>query len=398
LAEPRYRVLAIGSHPVQYMAPLLRRMAQHPQLDLSVAYCTLRGAQASYDPDFKTTVKWDIPLLDDYPWQEIPNRGSGAESFLGLYNPGLSQFIRSGKFDAVLCYLSYLCASFWISYFACRRSGAAFIFGTDASSLIPRSGGSWKIAVKELVWPHLFGLADQVIAPSSAGRELMRSLGIPEERITLTPFVVDNDWWTSQTRLVDRAAIRESWGVGPHQRAVLFCGKLQSWKRPLDLLHAFAQADVQDTYLIFAGEGPLCSQLEAEACTLGISSRVRFLGFTNQSQLPAVYSAADLFVLPSGYDPCPVVVCEAMLCGLPVILSDEIRGRFDLVQTGVTGEIFPCGDVEALASALRRSLCDRERLRKLGQAARQRMVTWSPREAIAGTVDAVRSAVEHRRG
>ncbi len=144
MPEPRYRVLAIGSHPVQYMAPLLRRMAQHPQLDLSVAYCTLRGAQSAHDPEFNTTVQWDVPLLEGYAWQEIPNHGSGAESFWGLYNPGLWKLIRTGKFDAVLCYLSYFCASFWISYFACRRSGTAFIFGTDASGLLPRSGGPWK--------------------------------------------------------------------------------------------------------------------------------------------------------------------------------------------------------------------------------------------------------------
>ena len=187
MSEPRYRVLAIGSHPVQYMAPLLGRMALHPQLDLSVAYCTLQGAQLSHDPGFDTTMKWDIPLLEGYPWKEIPNRGSGTESFWGLYNPGLSRLIRSGKFDAVLCYLSYLCASFWISYFAARRSGAAFIFGTDASSLIPRSGGSWKIHLKSLYWPMLFSLADQVLVPSSASRNLLLSLHIPAERITLTP-------------------------------------------------------------------------------------------------------------------------------------------------------------------------------------------------------------------
>jgi len=113
------------------MAPLLRRMTQHPQLDLSVAYCTLRGAQPARDPDFNTTVKWDIPLLEGYRWEEIPNRGSGADSFWGLYNPGLSKLIGTGKFDAVLCYLGYLSASFWVSYFASRRSGAAFLFGTD---------------------------------------------------------------------------------------------------------------------------------------------------------------------------------------------------------------------------------------------------------------------------
>ncbi|MGB7844848.1 MAG: glycosyltransferase [Candidatus Acidiferrum sp.] len=194
MPEPPHRVLALGSHPVQYMSPLLRRMAQHPQLDLSVAYCTLRGAQSAHDPGFNTTVKWDIPLLEGYPWQEIPNRGSGGESFWGLYNPGLWKLIRMGRFDAVLCFLSYLCASFWISYFACRRSGTAFVFGTDASSMGSRVGGFWKARLKTAYWPTLFSLADQVIVPSTAGRDLMLSLRIPAERITLTPYSVDNDW------------------------------------------------------------------------------------------------------------------------------------------------------------------------------------------------------------
>ena len=186
------------------MAPLLQRMAQHPQLDLRVAYCSLKGARAAHDQDFNTTVQWDIPLLNGYPWKEIVNRGSRDESFFGLYNPGLGKLIRKGKFDAVLCYLSYRCASFWISYFACRRSGTAFIFGTDASSLLPRSGGSWKAQLKRAYWPTLFSLADQVIVPSSASRDLMLSLRIPAERITLTPYSVDNNWWMAQSEKVDR--------------------------------------------------------------------------------------------------------------------------------------------------------------------------------------------------
>jgi glycosyltransferase involved in cell wall biosynthesis len=124
---------------------------------------------------------------------------------------------------------------------------------------------------------------------------------------------------------------------------------------------------------------------------------VRILGFTNQSRLPAVYSAADLLVLPSGYDPCPVVVCEAMLCGCPVVISDQIRGRFDLVRPGSTGDIFPCGDVDALAASLRRLLSDRAALATLAANARARMETWSPRENIAATVEAIRIAVERKR-
>lgn len=396
MPEPRYRVLAIGSHPVQYMAPLLRRMAQHPQLDLFMAYCTLRGAQPTHDPHFNTTVKWDIPLLEGYPWREIPNRGTGTDSFWGLYNPGLSKLIRTGKFDAVLCYLGYLYASFWISYFAARRSGAAFLFGTDASSLIPRSGGSWKVHLKRALWPRLFSLADQVFVPSSATRDLMLSLRIPAKRITLTPYSVDNDWWMAQSEKVDREAVRASWGATPKTTVILFCAKLQPWKRPLDLLRAFAHADPPNALLVYAGEGAQRAELEWETAALGVGERVRFLGFMNQSRLPAVYAAADLMVLPSEYEPFAVVVNEASCCGCPVVASDRVGAARDLIAPVDPGLIYPCGDLQAL-SALLSELChDRGHLRELGLAARNHMAAWSPEHTVAGTVAAVSAAL--RRG
>jgi hypothetical protein len=91
---------------VQYAAPVYRLMAQDAKLDLQVAYCSLRGAEAGYDPEFGRSVKWDVPLLDGYNWAHVPNRSSGSESFFGLYNPGLWKLIREGHFDAVLCQLS----------------------------------------------------------------------------------------------------------------------------------------------------------------------------------------------------------------------------------------------------------------------------------------------------
>jgi glycosyltransferase involved in cell wall biosynthesis len=111
---------------------------------------------------------------------------------------------------------------------------------------------------------------------------------------------------------------------------------------------------------------------------LGVAHRVRFLGFVNQSRLPDVYRAADILVLPSEYEPFGVVVNEAMLCGRPVIVSDRVGAKYDLVREGETGFVYPCGDIEALAQILREVLPDRERLRKMGEAARKRMETWSP--------------------
>jgi len=375
------------------MSPIFRRLAARQDLDLHVAYCSLRGAEPAHDPEFGATVQWDIPLLDGYSWSHVPNRGSGADSFFGLRNPGLWKQIREGKYDAILCFTGYVCATFWIALLAAKRSGTAFLFGTDATTLAPRDARSWKVSLKKILWPRLFGLADQVIVPSSGSRDLMLSLGVPAERVTLTPYCVDNDWWMRHSAAIDRDAVRVSWGASPGDSIILFCAKLQPWKRPLDLLRAFAMANLPDALLVFAGDGPMRPQLEAEAANLGIAKRVRFLGFVNQSQLPAVYTSADLMVLPSGYEPFAVVVNEAMCCGCPVIASDHVGAARDLIAPVHPSFIYPCGNVAALAANLQSALGDRPLLLSLRRSVLAHIQSWSPSQNIAATMDAIRVAV-----
>ena len=211
MPDQRYRVLFVASHAVQYQSPIFRRLAMQPELDIHVAYCTLKGAEAAHDAEFGAKIQWDIPLLDGYPWSEVPNRGSGKESFFGLCNPGLWSLIRAGSYDAVVCYVGYVRASFWVACLAAKLTNAAFLFGTDAASLAARDGRSWKVPVKKLFWPWLYGLAHQVMVPSSRTRDLMLSLGLPGDSVTLTPYCVENDWWIEESKKVSRAAIRESW-------------------------------------------------------------------------------------------------------------------------------------------------------------------------------------------
>jgi len=397
VTERRYRILYVCGHPVQYMSPLLRLLAQHPRLDVQTAYCRMRGAAAGHDPEFGASIQWDVPLLDGYPWVEVPNNGTDSEGFWGLYNPGLWRIVREGNFDAVFCPTGYLRASFWIAFFASRLSRSAFLFGTDATSLEPRNASAWKAPVKRLFWPFLFRLASQVVAPSSGTRDLFLSLGILEERITLFPFVVDNDWWSARAAQVDRQAVRASWGAAPDTSVILFCAKLQPWKRPADLLQAFAQANLPNALLLFAGDGAQREELEKQTQQMNLSARVRFLGFTNQSQLPSFYAGADLLVLPSDYEPFGLVVNEAMLCGCPVIASDRVGAARDLIAPVDPSSIYPCGDVPALAALLQRLLSHPAQLERLRSAGRQRMETWSPREYVAATLQALDAAVPRLR-
>jgi|SRR5882724_477438 len=397
--DRRYRVLLIATHPVQYSAPSFREMATRPRLDIEVAYCSMQGAQSAVDKDFGVEVKWDVPLLDGYRHTEVSNRATrpSLDRFFGLRNSGLWRMIGKGNYDAIVIYTGYRFASFWIALLAAKFTGTPVMFGTDATTLVPRSGKSWKTTLKKWVWPIYFRRADQVLAPSTATREMLLSIGIPANRIALTPYVVDNDRWRAQAALVDRAKVRAEWRVPLSANVILFCAKLQPWKRPQDLLRAFARANSLNIYLIYAGDGPLLEELKRETEQLGVNDRVRFLGFVNQSQLPSVYKSSDLFVLPSDYEPFGVVVNEAMLCGCAVAVSNRVGAAFDLVHPE-NGFVFPSGDVDALAALIDESVANPDRLRRMGELSSRRMESWSVRENVDAFLQSVERAVSVRGG
>jgi glycosyltransferase involved in cell wall biosynthesis len=402
-----YRVLLVCSHPVQYAAPLFRLMARHSKLDILVAYCSLQGAEPGLDPQFKVEVAWDIPLLEGYPWVRVPNRSPkpGLGNFVGLVNPGLWRLVRTGRFDAVLVY-GYGYISFWIGILAAKSAGIPIILATDAVRLeSPRGGWWWKRWVKTPVVRFIYRLADFVAVPSTASRKFLRSLGIPDERLALAPNAVDNDHFARAAAGVDPAEVRQRWRIPVGAFVILFCGKLTTWKRPQDLLQAFAslfnsggesESD-SSAYLVFCGEGPLRKTCEADARSLGMAERVRFLGFVNQLQLPEVYAASDLLVLPSEFETWGLVLNEAMACGVPAVVSDRVGARLDLISPGITGEVYPVGDAKALAGVLRSLISHPDDRKRMGQAARMRLRTWSYQEHLQGFVEAVESAVSLKR-
>lgn len=393
MTDTKYRVLVVASHPVQYASANFRLWAQHPGMDLTVLYVGLQGAEAAYDPGFGKVVQWDVPLLDGYRWLTLqPSEKVPGE----VVQEGIKNFLKGQRFDAVVNFTGYRSKAFRESYRSARATGAAFLFGTDTWTLQPRDRSNLKLLFKKLAWRFVFRLADQVIVTSTPGKRMMTGLGFPESRIALVHNVVNNEWWMQRADQADRNAFREKLGIGPDAAIALFCAKLQEWKRPQDLLKAFASARAANAFVVIAGDGPQRTQLEALAQQLSIGDRVRFLGFQNQSQLPDVYSASDLLVLPSEYEPFGLVVNEAMCCGCPVAVSDQVGAKEDLIVQGKTGFVFSCGDVPALTELLKQAFADLARLRAMGAAARERIRTWSPRENTEAMFAAIEKAVRIR--
>ena len=109
---------------------------------------------------------------------------------------------------------------------------------------------------------------------------------------------------------------------------------------------------------------------------------MRILGFVNDSQLPGTYKAADLFVLPSEYDPCPLVIPEAMFSGLPVLLSDAVIGRLEMIDPGKSGYPYPCGNADALAALLSKVLGNPAFLEHLKVGVARQMERWTAEDLL----------------
>ncbi len=147
----------------------------------------------------------------------------------------------------------------------------------------------------------------------------------------------------------------------------LALGRLHPNKGFDTLLAALAQ--VPDLHLWLAGEGALRARLEGQARALGIASRVRFLGWREDSA--ALLAAADLLVCPSRHEPLGNVVIEAWAAGRPV-LATASEGPRALIRDDETGLLVPIDDAAALGAALRRLAGDaalRARLAEAGRAA-----------------------------
>ena len=111
-------------------------------------------------------------------------------------------------------------------------------------------------------------------------------------------------------------------------------------------------------------------------------SRVSVEGFVQPADLPGLYAAADVFVLPSRHDGWGLVVNEALGAGLPIVVSDRVGAGRDLVKDGENGFVFPSEDVDALASCLAR-LAESKALRKrFGHASRERAAFFGLAEGV----------------
>jgi glycosyltransferase involved in cell wall biosynthesis len=375
------RLAFIVSHPIQYYVPIYRELAKRVREGGKVGksegekvgvsalkvFYTWRDAGPARDVRFEKTFAWDIPLMEGYDFEVVPNTSPepGTHHRRGLINPDLVERVEAWKPDAVHI-TGYNYVSHGQAIRELSKAGIPVIFRGD-SHLLDGRGPWWRWVIKKSIlskvyrWPKGFAYVGQ------ANRNYYQAFGVPEEKLFPVPHTIEVGRFAEPNDELEGRALawRRELGIPDDHFVFLYAAKLEPRKRSDRLLESFVKADIPNTTLLFVGSGALETELRSQVAGgewqvkgNGVfergTKRVVFLEFQNQSRMPLVYRLGDVLVLPSGFwETWGLAVNEAQACGRPSLVSDCVGCARDIVREGENGAVFRTDDWEDCVRAMK---------------------------------------------
>jgi glycosyltransferase involved in cell wall biosynthesis len=386
------RVVVLNSHPIQYFAPLYAYLNAAPDLEVTALYLSDFSIRGGMDVEFGQDVTWDLDLLAGYRSVFLGDAARRREprGFWSLIAPQVWNELRSGRYDVLWLHGHHYAANL-IALMGAKTAGLPVMMRGDTHLGLPCYG--IKSILRRPVMGALYGCCDRLLAVGSANTAYYRAMGVPDKKIFILPYSVDNDRFVQSANLTDeqRAEVRKRYNVPTDRPSVLYAAKFTQRKRPFDLLEAARRLKGKmhrPFTVVMAGSGELEEKLRA-FCAEHALDNVVFTDFVNQSELPGLYAASDVFVLPAENEPWGLAVNEAMCASLPVVVSREVGCVADLVRDGVNGYTPEAGDVAGLASVLQRLIEDEGLRRRQGWESLARIRQWGYEQCLEG----IRSAL-----
>lgn len=342
-------IIIVQNKPTQFDVPLYQRIAQENPFKLIVYYTQTYSNNTvfneNYDPEIGRSPDWDHLKNAKYDRRDITaaeakNAQLVAQKIIAD-QPDL--VILSGYYPRLHAVLAILL----------KLKGVKIGLRSDNS--IPHSHLSgiqgW---LKRTALSYWLKIYDSWHPVGTLAREYLETISGITKPTFYFPYNVDNHWFakTSSTYRNRRDEIRQTFDIPSNAYVVLGIMKWHPREDPLTLVKAFAQLHQQlpNTFLILVGDGILRSDIEKEIEPF--KKAVVLPGYVAYSELSKFYGISDVFVHPAVNEPWGVSVNEALACGLPVITSDGVGSRIDLIQEGQNGFVFPQQDIQSLAKTL----------------------------------------------
>jgi glycosyltransferase involved in cell wall biosynthesis len=365
------KLAIITTHPIQYYAPIFKLLHQRQQIEIKVFYTLGKGPE--FDPGFGKKVSWDIPLTEGYPFEWVPNtaKDPGSAHFNGIVNTGMITAIENWQPDGLLvfgwAYKSHLKA---IRYFHKKKP----VYFRGDSTLLNEPGGLKKI-IKFLFLTWVYKNVDHAFYVGQNNRAYFERYGMKSKQLSFAPHAIENIRF-AEPRKLEVEQLRASLKLNEKDMLILFAGKFEPVKNVELLIDAMLMIENPDVHLLLVGNGILEEKLKYKVKKAGASAKIHFMDFKNQSYMPVLYQAADLFCLPSKSETWGLSINEAMACGKAILASDQVGCTPDLVHPGENGAVFKSGDVNDLKKSIQKLTDDKHRLKILGTRSAELIRDW----------------------
>jgi len=378
------RVGYIAGEPNPSRVPHLERIAEHPDIDLTVIYAARTVHRREWTLEFaRDPVILHGPrvpamrlLHHDYP-----------------LTPQIWPLLQRERFD-VLVIGGWSLMATQLAIVWARLHKVPYLLISENHFREDRS--RWISALKAAVLPHLVRPAAGHLVTGSLAHEHQVHYGAQPDTITVFPNTVDVAEYGRRVEALRerRTDLRTSLGIADDAVAVTQVSRFIPFKGPDEAVEAVARArSLTETplHLVLVGSGPMKSQLEMRARQLALD--VTFTGWRSGEKLLEAYAATDLFLLLSRREPWGIVVNEAAACGLPLVLTDAVGAAADLLAPGENGELVHSGDIEGEARAIALLANDGALRMRYGQRSRELAAPWGYEPSLESFVAAMRAAV-----
>lgn len=367
------RLAIVTTHPIQYYAPVFKLLHQRGTITIKVFYTWGEKATDKYDPGFNKKIVWDVPLLDgyDYEWVNNTSDDPGSHHFNGVINPDIFDQIDRFRANAVMVFGWAYNSHFKILRHYKKR--IPIFFRGDSTLLDERRGIKSFLRYIFLTW--VYRNVDHAFYTGINNKAYFKKYGLTAEQLTFAPHAIDNERFASisETKAI---SLRQDLGITENEILILFAGKLEAKKSPLLLAESFLNLKVSNAHLLFVGNGALEGALKEKARN---TANIHFMDFQNQSEMPVVYQACDLFCLPSKGpgETWGLSVNEAMACGKAILVSDKVGCAPDLVKKDCNGAIFKSEDPTDLANKLQMLAQTKSLLNRYGANSKTLIKDWN---------------------
>ena len=234
--------------------------------------------------------------------------------------------------------------------------------------------------INDTEWLLTYEATEVIVNSNYMKNEIQRLFGLPFDKINVIPNGINLSNFTGIERDYD---FRRQYAMD-NEKIILYVGRLVYEKGVQHLIAAMPKilSNYNDAKLIIAGRGGMMDELRAEASNLGLNDKIYFTGYLNSKQVQKMYKCADVAVFPSTYEPFGIVALEAMLAGVPTVVSD-VGGLDEIVTHGVDGMKSYAGNANSIADTVTALLYDHQLATNVSKKAKQKVKDQFNWEKIA---------------